>query len=243
MASRRQCAEHLWLHVVKSLGTAIVTKVPHNLLQSVVTVSGAERINPMQGDPKDMEEWQFALEKEVAYKDVKNHHAVAFEASQKMEALEWMKARQHGSMNTGDGCQGEDALSDVLPDKAKSKKREPLALMDKMDEESEQEPEKTHSPSKKATALHKAVEDAEVLSDLGRSKSKDQAAKRVQKMIKLIKDVKGTAGNASQKALQPSLSELEKVSRKGNKLSLETCKDTLLDAALALEKVQKGLQK
>ena len=40
-----------------------------------------------------MEEWQFALEKEVAYKDVKNHHAVAFEASQKMEALEWMKAR------------------------------------------------------------------------------------------------------------------------------------------------------
>ena len=146
-------------------------------------------------------------------------------------------------MNTGDGCQGEDALSDVLPDKAKSKKREPLALMDKMDEESEQEPEKTHSPSKKATALHKAVEDAEVLSDLGRSKSKDQAAKRVQKMIKLIKDVKGKAGNASQKALQPSLSELEKVSRKGNKLSLETCKDTLLDAALALKKVQKSLQK
>ena len=191
----------------------------------------------------DMAEWEFALDKEVAYKDTKSHHAVAFEASQKMEALEWMKARQHGSMNTGDGCQGEDALSDVLPDKAKSKKREPLALMDKMDEESEQEPEKTHSPSKKATALHKAVEDAEVLSDLGRSKSKDQAAKRVQKMIKLIKDVKGTAGNASQKALQPSLSELEKVSRKGNKLSLETCKDTLLDAALALKKVQKGLQK
>jgi len=39
----------------------------------------------------DMAEWEFALDKEVAYKDTKSHHAVAFEASQ-MDALDWMKA-------------------------------------------------------------------------------------------------------------------------------------------------------
>ena len=84
-----------------------------------------------------MEELQFALDKEVAYKDTNTKHAVAFEASQKMEALDWMKARQHGSMNAGDGCQGEDALSAVLPDKVKPKKtsQSQLALMDREPEE------------------------------------------------------------------------------------------------------------
>ena len=39
-----------------------------------------------------------------------------------MEAAEWMKAREHGSMNVGEGCQGEDALSDVLGAKDKNKR-------------------------------------------------------------------------------------------------------------------------
>ena len=120
-----------------------------------------------------MEEWQFALDKEVAYKDTKTKHAVAFEASQKMEALDWMKARQHGSMNAGDGCQGDDALSAVLPDKVKPKKKSQLALMDREPEqEEEEEEEKTNDPL--TNALGKAAQDAEVLSDLGKSKTRSR---------------------------------------------------------------------
>ena len=189
-----------------------------------------------------MEEWQFALDKEVAYKDTKSKHVVAFEASQKMEALDWMKARQYGSMNTGDGFQGEDALSDVLPDKAKARKKSQLALMDKGNGEEEgEEEEATHDPM--TTALGKAAQDAEVLSDLGKSKNKELAAKRVLKMVKLIKDVQKKADTANQKDLQATLSDLEKLSKKGKALSLESCKDKLLDAALAVKKVQKTLKK
>ena len=62
------------------------------------------------------------------------------------------------------------------------KNKETLALMDKdrSDEEEEEEGGEPNQVSAKA-ALNKAVEDAEVLSDLGKSKSKDQAAKRVLK--------------------------------------------------------------
>lgn len=197
-------------------------------------------------DPKDLAEWQFALEKEVAFKETKTHHAATFEANQKMEALDWIKARQHGSMGVEDGFP-EDALSDVLGsrDKKNMKNKETLALMDKDrsdEEEEEEEGEKPNQVSAKA-ALNKAVEDAEVLSDLGKSKSKDQAAKRVLKMIKVIKDVKKQADSAGQKILGAALAELEKLSKKGTSLNLESCKDTLLDAALAVKKVQKGAKK
>ena len=179
----------------------------------------------------------------MAYKDTNSKHAVAFEANQKVEALEWMKARQLGSMNTGEGCQGDDALSDVLGSKDK-KRKEQLALMDVDEDEKDDEKEDEHpKSSSNAAALKKAVEDAEVLSDLGRSKNKEQAAKRVLKMIKVIKDVKKTADNAGQKSLEPALAELEKLSKKGSKLSLESCKDTLLDAALSVKKVQKAAKK
>ena len=194
-------------------------------------------------DPKDLAEWQFALEKEVAFKETKTHHAATFEANQKMEALDWIKARQHGSMGVEDGFP-EDALSDVLGsrDKKNMKNKETLALMDKDrsdEEEEEEEGEEPNQVSAKA-ALNKAVEDAEVLSDLGKSKSKDQAAKRVLKMIKVIKDVKKQADSAGQKILGAALAELEKLSKKGTSLNLESCKDTLLDAVLAVKKVQKG---
>ena len=157
--------------------------------------------------------------------------------------MEYMQARAIGSMNTGEGCQGDDALSDVLGSKDK-KKKEQLALMDKSEDEQEAEEEEEHPKhASKAAALSKAVEDAEVLSDLGKSRSKEQAAKRVLKMIKVIKDVKKTGDNAGQKALEPVLSELERLSKRGSKLSLESCKDTLFDAALAVKKVQKASKK
>ena len=228
----------LWLHFVKA-GTAIVTHVLHNFTISFWQFHSQVQRGSIQcrRDPKDMEEWQFALDKEVAYKDTKSHHAVAFESSQKMEALEWMKARQHGSMNAGDGFQGDDALSDVLPDKAKGKRKEQLALEDiAHDEEGEEEEGKTNDPSTKATALNKAVEDAEVLSDLGRSKSKEQAARRVQKMIKLIKGVQKKAGSASQKEVQSALSELEKKSQERKQAEPGKLQGQTLGCSLGIEK-------
>ena len=62
-------------------------------------------------------------------------------------------------------------------------------------------------------------------------------------MIKLIKDVQKKADTANQKDLQATVSDLEKLSKKGKVLSLERCKDKLLDAALAVKKVQKTLKK
>ena len=77
-------------------------------------------------------------------------------------------------------------------------------------QEDEEENEKEHpKQSSKAAALDKAVEDAEVLSDLGTNESKEQAAKRVLKMIKVIKDAKKTTGEAGQEVLQPALTELD----------------------------------
>ena len=125
------------------------------------------------------------------------------------------------------------------------KNKETLALMDKDrsdEEEAGEEGEEPTQVSAKA-ALNKAVEDAEVLSDLCKSKSKDQAAKRVLKMIKVIKGVKKQADSEGQKTLGAALAELEKLSKKGTNLNLESCKDTLLDAALAMKKVQKGAKK
>lgn len=62
-------------------------------------------------------------------------------------------------------------------------------------------------------------------------------------MTKVIKDVKKQADSAGQKILGAALAELEKLSKKGTSLNLESCKDTLLDAVLAVKKVQKGAKK
>ena len=50
---------------------------------------------------------------------------MSFESSQRLEALEWIKAKNIGSMLEGPerGHMGEDALSEVLPEKEKKKGR------------------------------------------------------------------------------------------------------------------------
>eukprot|EP00435_Cladocopium_sp_Y103_P076089 s462_g76.t1 len=76
-----------------------------------------------------------------------------------------------------DHLAGEEALSDVLPDKEK-KQKNLLALADKMDDEKDDDEE---------DQLKAAADEADVLSDLGPSKNKEQTAKRVLKMVKLLK--------------------------------------------------------
>jgi hypothetical protein len=73
-------------------------------------------------DPRDKHEWQFSLNQEIHYKDTQHRHQISFEGCQKAEALEWIRAKNIGSMLEGtEGHLGEDALNEVLPDKEKKK--------------------------------------------------------------------------------------------------------------------------
>ena len=74
-------------------------------------------------DPSDPEEWQFALVKSIAYHNTQHSHELQAEASGKMEALDWIKARTAGAMMGGEDAEtAEAALNDVLPDKKKGLK-------------------------------------------------------------------------------------------------------------------------
>ena len=117
-------------------------------------------------------------------------HEMNMEASNKLEAVEWMKAIKLGSFLGGqDQLAGEEALSDVLPDKEKKKQKSILALADKEKEEDEddQEDQEQQDGASSKSKLKAAADEADVLSDLGQSKNKEQTAKRVLKMVKLLK--------------------------------------------------------
>lgn len=161
-----------------------------------------------------------------------------------MEALDWIKARTAGAMMGGEDAEtAEAALNDVLPDK-KKRRAEALAIKDKgEDEEGDGEEHQKE--------LAKAADDAEVLSDMGRGSSKEHAAKRVQKMLKLLEKVKEDVGRGSQgskassmqKALQKSLDDLKRVGKLGSKITLEVAKDKLFDAAMVVKQAKNQASK
>lgn len=86
------------------------------------------------------------------------------------------------------------------------------------------------------------VDEADVLSDLGKNKSKDQAAKRITKLATLLKTLKhdlskdssGPQGTAHAKSVQTSLDSLRKLVKQGNKVNMEAAKNELLEAALVV---------
>ena len=84
-------------------------------------------------DLRDRHEWQFSLDQEVACKDTQQRHQMSFESSQRLEALEWIKAKNIGSMLEGPerGHMGEDALSEALPEKEKKERKTLLPIKDK----------------------------------------------------------------------------------------------------------------
>ena len=114
-------------------------------------------------------------------------------------------------------------------------------------EDGENDEEET-KPSKATAKITAAADEAEVLSDLGQSKNKELAAKRVVKMITVLKSVKadlasgasGPQATSQQKAVQDCLVDLQKLSKKGPKLSMEAAKDGLLEAALCVKRIQKA---
>ena len=133
-------------------------------------------------DLRDRHEWQFSLDQEVACKDTQQRHQMSFESSQRLEALEWIKAKNIGSMLEGPerGHMGEDALSEALPEKEKKERKTLLPIKMVVKEDGQVERNK----------LKATVDEADVLSDLGKNKSKDQAAKRVTNMAALLNTLK-----------------------------------------------------
>ena len=195
-------------------------------------------------DPSDPEEWQFSLVKSIAYHNTEHSHELQAETSGKMEALDWIKARTAGAMmGPGEDAEtAEAALNDVLPER-KKRKGQALAIMDK-EEDAEDDGEGNRE-------LEKAADEAEVLSDMGRNSSRDHAATRVQKMLKLLEKVKadvakgsqGSKASSMQQALQKSLDDLKRVGKLGKKITLEVAKDKLFDAAMAVKKAKNQASK
>ena len=198
-------------------------------------------------DPRDKHEWQFSLNQEIHYKDTQQRHQMSFEGCQKAEALEWIRAKNIGSMLEGtEGHLGEDALNEVLPDKEKKKRKGLLAIKDKESEDVDDEEDGQADKNK----LKATVDEADVLSDLGKNQSKDLAAKRIVKMITLLKSLKndiskgssGSKDTAHAKSVQASLDSLQKLVKQGSKVNMEAAKEELLEAALAVKRVSKALK-
>ena len=79
-------------------------------------------------DPKDLAEWQFALEEEIKYKTTEEAHEKQACASGKAEAVAFMKVKAAGLMGMDDPSGlAEQALADV----GAGNKKSVLAIKDK----------------------------------------------------------------------------------------------------------------
>ena len=138
---------------------------------------------------------------------------------------------------------GEDALSEVLPEKEKKKRKTLLPIKDKESEDGSEDGSEEDGQVER-NKLKATVDEADVLSDLGTNKSKDQAAKRITKMATLLKTLKhdlskdscGSRGTAHAKSVQTSLDSLRKLVnlKQGKKVNMEAAKNELLEAALVV---------
>ena len=153
-----------------------------------------------------------------------------------------MEAKKAAGLMSLDQQHGQDAFQHVLPAGEKRK-----GLTNDGEEDNEDDGEGT-KPNKATAKITAAADEAEVLSDLGQSKNKELAAKRVVKMITVLKSVKadlatgasGSQATSQQKAVQDCLGQLQALTKKGSKLSMEAAKDGPLEAALCLKRIQKA---
>lgn len=191
-------------------------------------------------DPKDLAEWQFALEEEIKYKTTEEAHEKQACASGKAEAVAFMKVKAAGLMGMDDPSGlAEQALADV----GAGNKKSVLAIKDK-DASTHDEVETEAEPSpKKKKAADPDAEEAELLSDIGASSNKDLAKKRVLKMVALLekvkKDSKVDSSTPKGKKLLDCLQELKKLQKTGTKLNMETAKQQLFEGALAIKRIKK----
>lgn len=182
----------------------------------------------------------------MKFRATESKHEVQASSSGKAEAAAWLKAKaEAGMLATKEADLAEQALSQVAPAASKGKKAM-LALKDKEDEDDEEgdgndsasdEPE----PVKKKKKVDANAEEAELLSDIGASKNKELASNRVKKMVAPLERVKKEKGTDSEKGqkVEQCLKNLKKVEKLGSKISLESAKNQLFEAALAVKRVTK----
>ena len=182
-------------------------------------------------DPADPAEWQFTLGKIITWTEEKSQHELKGEAKAKGEACQWLELKAQGLLADGEGpaasSKAAKALEDVL-----SKDKSKLAIMDKQSGQASEE-EAAASPKKDEDDQ---VVEADLLSEMGSKVAKEEAQVRAKRMMKLLKGVKKEVGAAKAKSLDLCLADLQKLDKKGKKVSLEEAKGKLFDAALQIKR-------
>ena len=190
-------------------------------------------------DPLDTQEWQFALRKTTAWTQEETRHGHQAEATNKLEAAQWLELKAQGMVEDGQGKDmGDAALQHVMPGKTGPAKGQQLALENHGQGEGDDEEEE---PAAASTAKTKddQVAEAEALSEVGGALPKKEAQLRLNRMVKLLKKVKKEQGTAKGKQLDETLAALQKLEKQGAKVKVEDAKNKLFDAAIQLKKLKK----
>ena len=146
-----------------------------------------------------------------------------------------MEVRAKGLFEPGPGHEQNEAsqaLAALLS--TKNKRKEPLALEDRPGDH-----ESGNAGSSCNEKKSKGKDEAEVLSEVGSKKmAKEEASTRVKRMLALTKKVKTDVPKEHRDILSKVIARLEKLSKLGNKVSLEAAKDVLFDGAVAIKKAK-----
>ena len=182
-------------------------------------------------DPRDPDEWQFCLVREVGFKTEENTHEKQGAHHGKMEVENWMKLKGKGLM----GDQDDDAaaaLEQCIPKGSKQLK----AIKDKEGTEAgEHEDDDDDGKEEESNAgRDEDIAEADVLSDQGMVQKEAHA--RVKNMTKLMKKVKKTLPKHNKQMLDKPLKDLQSIKPKDK---LDNVKDTLFQAAVAIKKAKK----
>ena len=190
-------------------------------------------------DPLDTQEWQFALRKSTAWSQEETRHGYQAEATNKLEAAQWLELKAQGMVEDGQNKDmGDAALQHVMPGKTGPAKGQ-LALKDQGQGDGGDQEEEPQAASS-AQGKDDQVAEAEALSEVGRALPKKEAVLRLNRMVKLLKKVKKEQGTAKGKQLDETLAALQKLEKQGAKVRVEDAKSKLFDAAIQLKKLKKN---
>ena len=181
-------------------------------------------------DPRDGDEWQFCLVREVGFKTEENTHEKQGTHHGKMDVENWMKLKGKGLMGDKDD-DAAAALEQCIPKANKQLK----AIKDKEETEAgENENDDDDKEEESKAAGDEDIAEADVLSDLGMVQKEAHA--RVKNMTKLMKKVKKTLPKHSKQMLDKPLKDLQSIKPKDK---LDNVKDILFQAAVAIKKAKK----
>ncbi|CAK9097013.1 Kinase D-interacting substrate of 220 kDa, partial [Durusdinium trenchii] len=151
----------------------------------------------------------------------------------KVEVAQWMEVKAAGLLDEGAAASSKAsmALGAVL-----NKPNKQLAIKNQDTDDEDDGRASGHASGSKKGGKDGQVVEADLLSEVGSKLPKEEAHKRVTRMIKLIKAVKKDVGETKGKALEKTLADLNKLDKQGKKINLEQAKGKHFDAALEIKK-------